>query len=156
MDCSTTYSTLIDAELDQEVQSINRIHPNDGEHLMAGHLASRGMLVQRAHLQACIHRIDPENTAIWRSVAIRRCVYHVSGPNSLWHLGGHHKLIRWEFVTHVAIDGYSRTIMYLKCADNNRASTVFSAFVNAVVNMAFCNISVLTLEERIQMYGSSW
>lgn len=35
-------------------------------------------------------------------------------------------------VTHGGIDGYSRTIVYLKCADNNRASTVLTAFTSAV------------------------
>ena len=127
-----TYSTITDAALDQEVRSIKQIHPNDGEHLMAGHLASRGVIVQRARLRGSIHRTDPENTAIRRSIAIRRRVYHVAGPNSLWHLDGHHKLIRWKFVTHGAIDGYSRTITYLKCADNNRSPTVLPAFTEAV------------------------
>ena len=35
-----------------------------------------------------------------------------------------HKLIRWRIVTHGAIDGYSRVIVYLQCATNNRATTV--------------------------------
>ena len=30
------------------------------------------------------------------------------------------------------IDGYSRTIVFLNCSDNNRASTVLTAFTNAV------------------------
>ena len=98
---------------------------------MLGHLAGQGILVQRARLCASIHRVDPENPTLRRSVAIRRRVYHVDGPNPLWHLDGHHKLIRWKFVTHGAIDGYSRRI-YLQYADNNRASTVLSAFTNAV------------------------
>ena len=71
-------------------------------------------------------------TLIRRSVAIRRRVYHVDGPNNVWHMDGHHKLIRWKFVTHGAIDGYSRTIIYLRCSDNNRASTVLSEFISAV------------------------
>ena len=58
--------------------------------------------------------------------------YHVDGPNSVWHMDSHHKLIWWKFVTHGAIDGYSRTITFLKCADNNRVSTVLSEFINAV------------------------
>ena len=127
-----TYSNISDAALDQEVQSVKRVHPNDGERLMAGHLISCGIIVQRARLRGSIHRVDPENTAIRRSIAIRRRVYHVDGPNSLWHLDGHHKLIRWKFVTHGAIDEYSRTITFLKCADNNRSSTVLWAFVDAV------------------------
>ena len=47
-------------------------------------------------------------------------------------LDGHHKLIRWRFVTHGAIDGYSRLITYLKCSTNNRASTVYRSFLEAV------------------------
>jgi len=32
-------------------------------------------------------------------------------------------------VIHGCIDGYSRTIIYLKCSDNNRAETVLSSFL---------------------------
>ena len=129
---SSTYSMISDAELDAQVERIKRSHPNDGERLMLGHLAGHGILVQRARLRASIHRVDPENPALRRSIAIRRRIYHVDGPNSVWHLDGHHKFIRWKFVTHGAIDGYSRTITFLQCADNNRASTVLSAFMDAV------------------------
>ena len=45
---------------------------------------------------------------------------------------GHHKLIRWRFVTHCAIDGYSRLVVYLKCSENNKASTVYDLFLKAV------------------------
>ena len=127
IDRASTYTAITDAELDNVVQRIKYIHPNDGEHLMAGHLASHGIVVQRACLRASIHRVDPENTAIRRSI-VRRRVYHVDGPNSLWHLD---KLIRWKFVTHGAIDGYSRTVTYLKCADNNHAATVLSLTLGA-------------------------
>ena len=45
-------------------------------------------------------------------------------PNSVWHIDGHHKIVRWRFVIHGGIDGFSRTVVFLKCSDNNRASTV--------------------------------
>ena len=45
---------------------------------------------------------------------------------------GHHKLIRWRFVTHAGIDGFSRLIIYLRCSTNNRASTVLSLFEQGV------------------------
>ena len=45
---------------------------------------------------------------------------------------GHHKLIRWRMVTHGAIDGFSRLILYLQCSTNNRASTVYDLFLSAV------------------------
>lgn len=48
------------------------------------------------------------------------------------HINGNHKLIRWRLVIHGGVDGYSRTIVYLACSDNNRTSTVFTAFEEAV------------------------
>ena len=35
-------------------------------------------------------------------------------------------------VIHGGIDGYSRTVVYLHCADNNRSSTVFHCFKEAI------------------------
>lgn len=39
---------------------------------------------------------------------------------------------RWRIVVHGCIDGYSRRIVYLKAADNNRADTVLELFTDAV------------------------
>ena len=55
----------------------------------------------------------------------------MEGPNSLWHIDGNHRLIRWKVVIHGGIDGHSRTIVFLKCA-TNRADTVLCAFREAV------------------------
>lgn len=52
----------------------------------------------------------------------------------MWHIDGHHKLIRWRFVTHGRIDGFYRTIVYLRCTGNNRAVTVMHAFMNGVTS----------------------
>ena len=46
-------------------------------------------------------------------------------PPNFFNTDSHHKLIRWRLVTHGAIDGYSRLIIYLKCAGNIKASTVY-------------------------------
>ena len=56
-------------------------------------------------------------------------MYH---HNSLCFADGHHKLVRWRFVTHCGIDGYSRLVVYLRCSVNNRASTVYDLFLSAV------------------------
>ena len=45
---------------------------------------------------------------------------------------GHHKLIRWRFVTHAGIDGYSRLIVFMHCSDNNRSTTVYTHFIKAI------------------------
>ena len=41
-------------------------------------------------------------------------------------------MVRWRFVTHCGIDGYSRLVVFLKCSTNNRASTVLQSFLDAV------------------------
>lgn len=38
----------------------------------------------------------------------------------------------WRFVIHGAIDGFSRMIVFLQASTNNRATTVFERFINAV------------------------
>ena len=48
------------------------------------------------------------------------------------HIDGHHKLIRWRVVIHGGIDGFSRTIVYLRCSPNNYAETVLGLFQEAV------------------------
>ena len=132
IDAASMYTDISNTDLDRMVQSIKEAHPNDGERMVIGHLHHHGIIVPRAKVRASIHRVDPVNTAIRRSVTIRRRVYCVNGPNSLWHIDGHHKLIKWRFVTHGGIDGYSRTIVYLRCSTNNLASTVMASFFDAV------------------------
>ena len=46
-------------------------------------------------------------------------------------MDGNHKLTRWGFVIHGAIDGFSRKIMYLKCSTNNMPYTLSSLFITA-------------------------
>ena len=60
---------------------------------------------------------------------ITRRVYSVPWPNSLWHIDGHHSLIRWGYVVHGCIDGFSRMIIYLNCATNNYSVTVLNLFL---------------------------
>ena len=57
---------------------------------------------------------------------------NVNMQKSLLFPDGHHKLIRWRFVTHAGIDGYTRVIVYMECSNNNRAQTVYSLFLRAV------------------------
>ena len=128
------YTLISDHDLDQEILAIKLAHPNDGEVLLNGHLIRRKIFIPRSKLRASIHRVDPHNTATRKSITVRRRVYHAEGPNAVWHVDGHHKLIHWRLVTHGGIDGFSRTIVYLKCSNNNRALTVLSAFTEAVRN----------------------
>jgi Helix-turn-helix domain of resolvase len=66
-----------------------------GEVLLKGHLRSKGWYVPRQQLRDSITRIDPIGKAERKRKPIRRRVYKVDGPHHLWHIDGHHKLIRY-------------------------------------------------------------
>ena len=107
-----TYTDITNQELDRVIIRIKQQHPTYGERLVIAQLCSQSIVIPRARVRASIHRVDPEGTAIRRSVAIRRRVYHAEGPNTIWHIDGNHKLIKWRFVIHGGIDGYSRVIVF--------------------------------------------
>ena len=132
IDQSVSYSIVRDRELDEIIVRIKIGHPNDGEKLIIGHLRRMGYVIQRSRIRASISRVDPVGIALRRTRVINRRIYQVNGPNSLWHIDGHHKLINWHFVIHGAIDGFSRTVLYLHCSTNNLASTVMNSFYKAV------------------------
>ena len=126
------YTSISEFQIDSIIRTIKADHPNDGEIMMAGHLQRLGIRISRARLRASIHRIDPLGVVARGRRIIRRRVYSTPFPNHVWHIDSNHKLIRWRLVIHGAIDGFSRKILYLICANNNKASTVVSYFSHAV------------------------
>ena len=51
----------------------------------------RGVRIQRSRLRASLQRTDPRVIAQCKRETVRRRVYSVDHPNSLWHIDGHHK-----------------------------------------------------------------
>ena len=100
---------------------------------MSGLFLSKGINIQRRRVRESINRVDPRNTALRWGALVTGRTYYVPWPNSLWHLDGHHSLIRWKFVIHGCIDGKSRKIMYLHCSSNNLAETVRTLFLGSII-----------------------
>ena len=71
------------------------------------------------------------------SLLIRQRKYNVPDPNRLWHIDGHHSLINWKFVIYGGIDGYSQTIVFLRCSANNKKETVLDQFDHATIQWGF-------------------
>lgn len=130
---SVDYSDITDDELDNHVKAAKeRYGILSGRSMVIGYLKSLGLRIQRQRVIKSLIRIDPDNSNIHWACLIKRRKYSVPGPNSLWHADGHHSLIRWGFVIHGAIDGFSRLIVYLKCSSNNKSETVLENFNEAI------------------------
>ena len=126
------FTDISDSELDQLLTDVKTEHPNIGEVMLQGHLLHMGVKVPRAKLRSAIHRTDHANTIRRQSHVINRRVYSTPHPNAVWHIDGNHKLIRWRLVIHAGVDGFSRCVVYIKCANNNCATTVLEAFLEGV------------------------
>ena len=126
------YSTLSEQEVENSVKEVKKRHPNAGEIMIQGHLQSQGLTLQRHKIRKAIHAVDPDGVEARRRPTIKRRVYSVPYPNYLWHIDGNHKLIRWRFVLHHGIDGYSRMVVFAQFSTKNKATTVEDLFKAAV------------------------
>ena len=134
LESSTAYSVLTDAQLDEILSRFVHTHPHCGRVSFQGYLRSSGLRVQESRVRDSMHRVDPRGMERRFRQALHRRKYSVCMPNSLWHIDGHHKLVRWRIVVHGGIDGYSRLVVFLKASSNNKAETMLASFLAAVNN----------------------
>jgi len=126
------HRSLTDAELEVVLKGYGLNSLYRGEVLIAGFLRSNGFRVTRSQLRSTLHRIDVDGIAVRSRRRIRRRQYSVVGPHHLWHIDGNHKLDLYGIVIFGGIDGYSRTITFLRAASNNRATTLLPIFQDAI------------------------
>ena len=109
---NSSFTEMSDEGLDQFVKGYLNSHPNSGIRYLTGRLRTQGLRIQRWHLEQSVKRVDRLGQALRHRTTAKkpRRQYHVSRPNALWHIDGHHKLILWGIVIHGVIDGYSRKV----------------------------------------------
>ena len=126
------YTAIDDSRLDAMVSDIAARLPCCGIRSMQSMLRTNGIVLQRERVRESLCRVDPVGMQDRLRYRLHRRQYNVPHPNSLWHIDGYHKLIRWRFVIHAGVDGYSRVPVYLKASSNNKADTVLQAFLEGV------------------------
>ena len=126
------FSGLTDSELDSITHDFVHIYPNCGQKSYEGFLRGRGIHIQLYRIRSTLLRVDPRGVRRRFRRALHRREYHVPMPNSLWHIDGHHKLIRWRIVIHGGVDGFSRLPVFLSASTNNNSETVLQCFLKAV------------------------
>ena len=90
----TGFSDATDEQLDNIVRGFMSVQGSLVCYSMVrGHLREMGVNVQRDRIRVSMARVDPISCRLrWATVVSRRS-YSVAGPNSLWHIDGHHSLM---------------------------------------------------------------
>ncbi|KAJ9128251.1 hypothetical protein QFC24_000544 [Naganishia onofrii] len=94
-----------------------------------GWLRSKNIPCTRKQVRRVLENMRPAEHLERRLQAIPRKKYRARFVNTLWHIDGNHKLIRWKIVIHGGIDGASHLATFMTASDNNRALTVCQSFV---------------------------
>ncbi|GBB95202.1 hypothetical protein RclHR1_24990002 [Rhizophagus clarus] len=149
------YSSLLDDNLDVVVRRLKQENPFSGIRILMGTLKSEDVRITRQRLQNSIRRVDAFRNISRAIRTITRRVYKVAGPNALWHIDGNHKLIRWKFVIHAGIDGYSRMITYIHCSGNNKSQTVFQYFRKGTYEFGIPS-RIRADKEEIEKWKLTW
>ena len=116
-----TFTDISNVDFDSAVQEELSAFPRTGETNLIGGLRARGIYVQRWRVREAIIRVDPINRANrWGERIVRR-PYSVPHPNVLRHIDTNIKLRHWRVFIHGCVDGFSRSIIYLRINDNNQS-----------------------------------
>eukprot|EP00118_Oscarella_pearsei_P019981 m.215171 g.215171 ORF g.215171 m.215171 type:complete len:494 (+) comp39827_c0_seq1:250-1731(+) len=127
----SSFSDADNHDLASAITEIKREKPNSGYRVIYSLLKIKGMKVEVHRVRRMCFAVDPAGSMTRWMATVKRRSYSVPGPNSLWHIDGNHKLIRWRFVIHGGIDEFSRVVTYIRCSTNNKSQTVFQLFEKA-------------------------
>ena len=91
-----TYSNIGNEELSHKIKQLISKHPNSGYRRMHSLLMSEGIKVSKSRIRVTMQKVDPEGvlTRAMQLTTVCRRQFKVPGPLALWHIDGHHKLIR--------------------------------------------------------------
>jgi len=106
------FSDISDPNLDSLLMEFKRRRPESGIRYIVGFLRTNGIRVQHLRVVRSLRRIDRLGQVLRDRRVKAKAKYHVTRPNALWHIDGHHKLIRWGIVIHAFIDGFCRTVRH--------------------------------------------
>ena len=122
MGIESGYDEISDDDLDRLVSEYRQENPAGGRSYIIGRLRAMNSLhIQQRRIMDSINRVDHLGQGMramrqYIGKKTMRKQYHVSRPNALWHIDGHHKLIAWGIVIHGVADGYSRKVCILTCS----------------------------------------
>jgi hypothetical protein len=96
-------SNITGADLDAIVRMLRHHYSRAGITMLDGFLRALGYHIPRSHIRESLLRIDPVQR-VFERIRIRRRVYSVPGPNSLWHHDGQqHGILNFFFFLYLKL-----------------------------------------------------
>ena len=108
------YTEIDERALASEIEDIKTNHPQSGYRMMHSLLKLRGIRVPIHRVRQACFEVDPAGSMTRWATTIRRRSYSVPGPNSLWHIDGNHKLIRYEMLIQLKKRIFLRLLIHLQ------------------------------------------
>ena len=109
------YTEIQDNQLHDIVSATKRMNPKCGSKMLMRYLNSRGIFFCRHCMREALSQVYPQGVATQWCTATKRPVYNVTRLLRLWHFDGNCKLVKWRFVVHGFVDGFTRIPVYLSC-----------------------------------------
>ncbi|KAK2861028.1 hypothetical protein Q7C36_005194 [Tachysurus vachellii] len=136
---SSLYSNCTDEELDFLVSEIKSTMPNIGYRVVGGPSLPKDTECSGTEytppcvvLMVLVFSHECSNLVVLPGELI---LFRI--PSIFNHIDTNHKLIRYNMVVFGGVDGYSRKIMFLRIANNNRSETMLRFFKEAVEEFGF-------------------
>lgn len=86
------------------------------------------LVVDQETVRVLLHIIDPKGIELRRKRRLRRRIYSIKGPNSVWHIDGYDNLSKYGIKIHGCIDGFSRQIIWLKASVSNKNLNIIAHY----------------------------
>ncbi|XP_041481276.1 uncharacterized protein LOC121428592 isoform X1 [Lytechinus variegatus] len=98
------YAEISEEALDDEVRRVVGDNPLLGPNAVCARLDGIVVHIQRRRVRESMLRTYPQYAAVRAlNPRLQRRTYRVAAPNSLWHVDGNHKLIRYRYRSKVFV-----------------------------------------------------
>ena len=148
-----SFTTISDDDLDSIIRDYKQRKPKTGLRYIRGYLSDLGLRIPKERVRMSLQRVDPLGQTLRRREVIQRRTYEVPRPNYLWHIDGHHKMIRWGFVIHGITDGYCRTVSGWICGVLHHSDSVWEIVGMRVHTNNLSSTVLVLFLEAVDQYG---
>ncbi|XP_071944693.1 uncharacterized protein [Antedon mediterranea] len=104
-----------------------------------------GLNIDKETVRIILNLLDPEGVEARRRRRLHRRIYHVPGPNYIWHIDSYDKLKPYGICINGCIDGFSRHIIWLEAYfTSSNPKVIAGYYVNSVRQKMGCPKSIRT------------